>query len=249
MEQIYKQFPVEIKSTQDDTQSDALIVDSYISTYGIDLGKDIILPGAFTESIKSKMDKKKNLPALWQHDQSKLLGHAIDITENEKGILVKTKLPKSHWRVKQEIIPLLQNGSLTDMSIGFGLKQGDFEYNEETNIRTIKKANIFEYSFVSIGMNPNATIESFKSILGDIKSLSDVEQLLKKLTGCSNNDVKTLISKVKEFSKPRDEINEKVQREAEQPIDYAFVKEAIDTKILMKKIQNLCQEQNNKMKL
>ena len=57
-EQIYKQFSVEIKSTIEDQQNDSLIVDSYISTYGIDYGKDIIMPGAFTESIKSKLERK-----------------------------------------------------------------------------------------------------------------------------------------------------------------------------------------------
>lgn len=245
-EQIYKQFSVEIKSTIEDEQNDSLIVDSYISTYGIDYGKDIIMPGAFTESIKSKLERKKNLPALWQHDQQILLGHAVDIKEDENGILVKTKLPKSHWRVKQEIIPLLKNGSLTDMSIGFGLKQGDYEYNEETNVRIIKKANIFEYSFVSIGMNPDATIEGFKSILKSTESLSDIEDLLKKITGKSNSDVKALISKIKEFSKPRDEVKKEDQREAEQTKDFSSVIEEINKYKLQKKIELICQQ---KMKL
>jgi hypothetical protein len=55
-------------------------------------------------------------------------------------------------------------------------------------------------------MNPEARVESFKSI-NNLENLSDIEYILKN-KGFSNTEAKTLISKVKEFSQ-RDVENEK----------------------------------------
>lgn len=239
-EKIIKQFSAKVESSTGENTDKYLYVKSYISTYNVDLGNDRILPGAFTKSIQERTSQGKNIPALWQHDMDILLGHAIEITEDEKGILVVSRLPKSHWRVKDEIIPLLENGSLQEMSIGFIVVK--YSENEEADERVIEEGKLLEYSFVTLAMNPEATIEGFKSI-ETINSLKEVEKLLKS-KGFSNSEAKTLISKVKEFSKTREELKETPQREVEtkqEPdINLEETLKTIQELTLINQINQLC---------
>lgn len=239
---IKKQFSCQVKSINEPTDSNNHEIDLYLSTYDVDLGGDIIVKGAFDESIQNKISNNKNIPVLWQHDQSKLLGHGINFKSDSKGLMAKAILPKDHWRVKNEVMPLLKNGSLTDISVGFSLAKGDYYYDEKNNIRVINKGNLLEFSFVSIGMNPEAEIQSYKSI-EVLENLKEVEKLLKS-KGFSNSEAKTLISKVKEFSKTREESKETSQRDVEtkqQPeINLEETLKTIQELTLINKINQLC---------
>jgi HK97 family phage prohead protease len=248
-EKVIKQFSARIeKSLNQDGQFEDdkfFYVKSYISTYDIDLGKDIVSKGAFTNSIAERTKNGKVIPALWQHDMFSPVGHAINITEDEKGIMVESRLPKAHWRVKEEIIPLMENGTLQEMSIGFSVKRE--EYDKETNIRIIKEGNLFEYSFVTLAMNPKATIESFKS-LENLKDERDIEKLLKQ-KGCSNTESKTMISVIKRILKSsdlRDEVNEEsdtqrdVEEKNEESIDEEAILKSIENFLILNKINEIC---------
>ena len=85
---IIKQFSAKVEASTGEDSDKFLYVKAYISTYDEDLGKDKILPGAFTKSIKERTDSGKNIPLLLQHNMDWLLGHAISIVEDTKGILV-----------------------------------------------------------------------------------------------------------------------------------------------------------------
>ena len=98
------------------------------------------------------------------------------------------------------------------MSIGFFIE--DFEIKDD--LRILKKIDLFEVSLVTKAMNPRALVTGFKSFKElEISSLKDIETFLKE-GGLSNNESKTLISKIKEFSNQRDaEEKEVEQRDAE----------------------------------
>ena len=254
-EKIIKQFSAKVEeiksleksqSTEDKDFEKFLYVGSYITTYNVDLGKDIIAPGAFTKSIKDKMDKGQRIPLLLQHNMDLLLGHAIFFKEDNIGVYVESRLPKSHWRVKGEIIPLLENGSLQEFSVGFGVKSDDYEIDENTGIRTIKQATRYEYSFVTLAMNPEARLQGFKSMIEEVKTLKETEKLLKK-RGFSQSEAKALISKVKEFSKnPCDEEQEEkeTQRDVEEKttesIDEEAILKSIDEYLILNQLNKLC---------
>jgi HK97 family phage prohead protease len=243
---IIKQLSAKVEATTGENPEKFLYVKSYISTYDIDLGKDRILPGAFTKSINERLSKGKNIPLLLQHNMDWLLGHAISIVEDNKGILVESRLPKSHWRVKEEIIPLLENGSLQEMSIGFILQK--YREDEESEVRIIEEAKLLEYSFVTLAMNPEATIEGFKSLMENIKDERGVEKFLRQ-KGCSRTESKTVISVMKEILKSsnlRDEVKEEsdtqrdVEEKKEESIDEEAILKSIDNILILNKLNQLC---------
>lgn len=143
--------------------------EGYASTFGnIDLGNDIVQRGAFLESIE---DLKKNskpipntqfaklMPVLWQHSWDEPIGSFVEMREDDRGLYVKGILPKSDDFVKGRVIPQMETGSISDMSIGFMIQEQTYD----GEIRTIEKATLYETSLVTIPMNPKAHVTNFKS--------------------------------------------------------------------------------------
>ncbi|MBN4074896.1 phage major capsid protein, partial [bacterium AH-315-E09] len=107
-------------------------------------GKEIILPGAFAESIKRNID----IMALVDHDDSKVIARrsngTLRIVEDEKGLLVEIK-PNIGTTYGKDIVALVERRDITGMSIGMIVK--DDEWTKET--RTIKTAELLEVSIVA----------------------------------------------------------------------------------------------------
>lgn len=191
IEKEIKSFPFEVKATAE--ENNIFTFEGYASTFGnIDYGNDIVIRGAFTNSLA----KKSQVPILWQHQMSEPVGRVTTIYEDDKGLYIKANLPKEDTLVSGRIIPQMKIGSIQEMSIGFFTKNYDMA---KDGIRLLKEIDLFEVSLVTIAMNPQALVSGFKSF----ETVRDIEQTLK-ANGFSNNEAKTLISKIKEFSSQRD---------------------------------------------
>jgi len=153
MEYINASF--EIKSFEE-TDVDNYTIVGYASTFGnVDLGNDIVMKGAFADDLKACNTKT----ILWQHKMDQPIGKGC-FTEDDKGLKVEIKLPKSDSFVRERVIPQVKVGSIQGMSIGYMVD----EYEYEGNIRLLKKLTLLENSLVSIPMNPKAEIESVKKM-------------------------------------------------------------------------------------
>ena len=151
----YKNLAFEIKEFNND-DPDYFYFEGYGSTFGnIDRGNDVVVKGAFVESLKGQMPK-----LLWQHKMSEPLGVFIDAYEDEKGLYVKGKMPRDDKFVAERVIPQMKVGSINDMSIGFSIKDADYEKYNGANVRMIKSVDLYEVSLVTIPMNPEAAITS-----------------------------------------------------------------------------------------
>ncbi len=169
MEKEYKAFPFEIKQTSTDDKF--FYFEGYAATFNnIDHGGDRILPGAFSESLQSA----RKVKILWQHKIAEPLGVPTEIHEDAKGLFVKGKMPKEDWLVKNRVIPQIEVGSVDSLSIGFRTLKRTWREVDGVDIRDIEKAELIEFSPVSIPMNDSAVITSHKAITG-FKNLSLVD--------------------------------------------------------------------------
>ena len=152
-------IPFEVKQVKED--EDFFYFSGYGSTFGnIDRGDDVIEKGAFVESLKNEMPK-----LLWQHKMSEPLGIFTNAFEDDRGLFVTGKMPKSDDFVRGRVIPQIKVGSISSMSIGFSIPSDGAEIRkmESGSVRFIKKVNLFEISLVTIPMNTEADITGFKS--------------------------------------------------------------------------------------
>ena len=202
IEKEIKSFPFEVKATAE--ENNIFTFEGYASTFNnVDHGDDIVIRGAFSNSLA----KNSQVPILWQHQMSEVIGISVQLYEDDKGLFIKGNLPKDDTLVSGRIIPQMKVGSIKEMSIGFFTKNYD---RAKDGIRLLKEIDLFEVSLVTKAMNSQALVTGFKSF----ETLRDIEQTLKD-NGFSNTEAKTLISKIKEFSSQRD-ASEDNQRDADE---------------------------------
>lgn len=171
--------PFEIKAVDE-----AGNFEGYASVFNnIDLGDDIILPGAF---IKVKTTRTGQLKLALFHDLTRLIG-AADYKQDDHGLYLKGRvnLKVSYARDAYE---LMKDGTLDSMSIGFNTITSAWEEREGRSIRVIKEAELWEASVVPFGMNPEAQVISVKS---DIRHF---ESALRERMGLSQKEAAAVAS-------------------------------------------------------
>jgi HK97 family phage prohead protease len=135
-----------------------------VSGYGAvfnnrDNGGDVIMPGAFQKSLRDH-----GLPLiLFQHKADECpVGVCVDAHENSRGLWVKAELPKDDTFVAGRLVPQLKRKGMRGMSIGY--RAQEIERRKSDNARLLKQVRLYEVSFVSMPMNPEANVESIKHL-------------------------------------------------------------------------------------
>jgi len=132
-------------------------ITGYASTFGnVDGTGDVVVAGAYMESIAQKMPKM-----LYQHDSDDLIGVWEVAREDGIGLYVEGKIAKTP--LGDEVLELASMGALDSMSIGYRVI--DSEYDAK-GIRILKKLDLMEVSFVTFPANSQAKITSVKSLDG-----------------------------------------------------------------------------------
>jgi len=155
----YMILPFEFKALEQDEKY--YYVEGYSSTYGnVDLGNDRCVSGCFRDDLLQNGTER---PALWQHDARQPVGVKV-FTDGLKGLMFRAKLPKDDDFVSKRVIPQIEVGSVKACSIGYEPLEYDFTNEGGSQIRNLKRCKLYESSFVTFPMNPQAVISVRKSI-------------------------------------------------------------------------------------
>lgn len=136
-------------------------VTAYPSVFGTkDLGNDVMVAGAFAKSLRNH-----GLPLLlFQHKMDDApVGTIVDAKEDKRGLWIKAELPKDDTFVSGRLVPQLKRRGLKGMSIGY--KRMDSEKRKDDGARLLKEVRLYECSFVSLPMHPDAGLESIKGFV------------------------------------------------------------------------------------
>lgn len=153
--------------------TDEGVFEGYGSVYGnIDNGGDIVLAGAFDKSLQNKSPGKVKM--LLQHDTRRPIGVWDDLYSDSKGLVVKGRLLLGTTDGK-ETYEFMKAGAIDGLSIGYRVQ--DSNYDRDSDIRTIIKADLMEVSAVTFPMNELAIVNAVKSGMG-IKTIREFEQFL-----------------------------------------------------------------------
>ena len=88
----YKSAALEVKEIDSNGR-----ICGYASVYGnVDLGGDIVMPGAFAKSCEEHRMQGRKVKMLWQHNPSEPIGVFDVMKEDAKGLYVEGDT--SHWR-------------------------------------------------------------------------------------------------------------------------------------------------------
>jgi HK97 family phage prohead protease len=148
-------------------------VQGIAAAYGnVDFGNDRIMPGAASKSLLGK----SAMPMLLYHDQKRPVGRWAKIQETPEGILVEGKI-STKTRDGAEAYELVKDGALSGLSIGYKTRRARLN----GKVRELHEIDVFETSFVTVGMNPSTGVLSIKSIIEDgaMPTLPQFEEFLR----------------------------------------------------------------------
>jgi HK97 family phage prohead protease len=123
-----------------------------------DLGRDVIVPGAFAKSLQSRPAGKVKM--LRQHDTAEPIGVWLDLAEDKKGLRAKGKLILDTVKGR-ETYALMRAGALDGLSIGFRTLKDRFD--RQKGIRYLEQVDVPEISIVTFPMNPRAVVSNVKA--------------------------------------------------------------------------------------
>jgi Escherichia/Staphylococcus phage prohead protease len=199
MERIVR--PFEVKEV---TESGAF--EGFASTYGnVDLGGDIVEPGAFREFVRTKDGQIRILD---HHVTRRPVGKGKE-TDTHLGLALKAglNLKVSYAR---DVHALMLDHTMDGLSIGFDILPGGSEIDEK-GIRHLTKLKLWEVSIVTFGMNPSALVSSVKA-LPQFNTIRECEAWLRDEAGFTNSVAKQFVARFRQVlvdardeQAPRDE--------------------------------------------
>ena len=145
----------------------------YGSVFGnMDSYREIVLPGAFSESIKAIKAAGDPLPMLWQHKSDQPIGGYTSLVEDSHGLKVTGFLLKDEVQQAKEAYALMKARIVKGLSIGYYVLQDS--YNEKDNVRNLVKLDLREISPVTFPANVEAQVDNVKAALSLIDRKSVV---------------------------------------------------------------------------
>ncbi|QTH21988.1 HK97 family phage prohead protease [Rhizorhabdus wittichii] len=188
----HKQFALEVKDI-----TDTGVIEGYASVFGgsPDAYGDVVLPGAFTNTLnKHKRDGTMPL-MLWGHQSGELpIGDWVDMKEDRKGLWAKGQLDLDD-PVAARVHRAMKRKSVRGLSIGYDtiLRERD---PKKPGVNFLKELDLWEVSPVNFPANRAAQITHIKSIAGadHLPTLPEFEDFLRE-AGFSKSQATAIASK------------------------------------------------------
>jgi len=153
--------------------------DGYASTFGVvDDGADVVEPGAFAKTIQERFSR---IRVGYNHNFDDPIGKPIALTEHTRDQLPEslrarfpqavgglyTKSQISLTTRGRDVLTLLRDGVLNEMSFAYDPIKFDFDENPATKsqVRHLREVRLWEYGPVTWGMNEAAMITGAKSVV------------------------------------------------------------------------------------
>lgn len=165
-----KDFTLKVKAVEETGQ-----IEGYASVFGnVDSANEIVLPGAFADSLAAHKKAGTTPLMLWQHNTDEPIGVWDDLADDGKGLFVKGTLLKG-VQVAEEAFIRLKAGAVRGMSIGYRIKASE-PNKDKPGVINLKSLDLLEASIVSLPANRRARVEAVKG-----ESWGKLEEFMKAL--------------------------------------------------------------------
>lgn len=173
----------------------------YASVFnGLDAYGDSIKPGAYKQTIKNR---ERPIRMRWNHF-GPIIGKWLNVKEDETGLYVEGELTPGH-SVAQNVLASMQHGAVDGMSIGYRPVKSE---DRGDGTRLLKEIELVEISVVEEPADLGAKVGEVKHLIemiDEIKTLKEVESLLREAGGFSRAAATALVSRVKSLPSPGDQ--------------------------------------------
>ena len=135
------------------------LFEGYASLFGVaDLGRDIVLPGAFKKTLVRR--DARQIKMLWQHKASEPIGTWMVVKEDSRSLHVIGRLNLDVSRAR-EVYSLMKEGAVDGLSIGF--RAAKALRDKSSGLRRLAEIDLWEISLVTFPMLPQARVKAVKA--------------------------------------------------------------------------------------
>jgi uncharacterized protein len=164
-----KTFPARIKlgtkdGTADDNTGTTGQFEAIVSVFGNkDAYGEIVMPGAFTRTLKEWEAKGDPIPVYWSHhldDPDFNIGHVLDAKEIEEGLWVKAQLDLENPKAVATH-NLMRTRRVTDFSFSYNVPPGGASEGDDGI--ELNDLDLYEVGPTPIGANPATDLLGVKA--------------------------------------------------------------------------------------
>lgn len=156
-----KTAPATIQAAGIEDGANEGVFEAIVSAFGnVDSYGDVVLPGAFTETLAEWAAKGDPIPVLWSHnsqDPDYHIGYVLDAEERDEGLWVRAQLdpddltdPKSKTA---KIYRLLKGRRVTQFSFAFDVLDAGWGERDDADVYELRKLKLYEVGPCLIGVN------------------------------------------------------------------------------------------------
>lgn len=170
-----KAVPLELKSLEENG-----VFSGYGSVFSVvDLGKDVVEPGAFEKSLRAWKSSGRIVPVLWQHKTSEPIGSWSELAEDNHGLLGKAELWVDDAPYARIAHKGMKTKTITGLSIGYRVLRESLD--RKAGVNRLHELDLVEISVVTNPMNDDARVDAVKNRLltGDVPTIREFEEFLR----------------------------------------------------------------------
>lgn len=153
------------------------VFEGYASKFGnVDSYGDIVIKGAFTESLAAYKPGGAGIPCYWAHrmdDPEMCIGETLAAVEDEIGLKVTVQLDIVSNPKAARAYELIKAGRVAQMSFAYQIDDAELVENAAApfgEAYELRKLTIFEVSIVQIGANTETEITDVKNAVTHLKA-------------------------------------------------------------------------------
>ena len=172
-----KDWPAHIKAlTGDDAEG---TFEAIVSVFGnLDSYGDVVVAGAFTDTLAAWKASGNPIPVIWSHDWSdpfSHIGYTLDAAElmpgderlpddlkNNGGLWVKGRLDLDNAKANQ-VYRLMKGGRVSQFSFAYDVDEGAWIENEDGNHYELRRLQLYEVGPCLVGANEATELLAVKA--------------------------------------------------------------------------------------
>ena len=179
---LYLNSAFETKSYKKGSKS--LKIAGYANTTAKDRAGDVVTAEAWAKGVENY---RRNPVLLYQHKHENPIGKVDKITVDKKGIFVEAAVSEAAEK-NHGVQTLIKDGALKSFSVGFRVKDGKYNSNDDTMM--ITDVELLEISVVSVPCNQ----DSLFSIRKSFDSEKDYNEFTKSFSAADEKEIKMMRS-------------------------------------------------------
>jgi uncharacterized protein len=137
-----------------------------VSVFGtVDAYGDVVLPGAFTDTLAEWKASGDKIPVWWSHrldDPDYNIGEVVDAEETEHGLEAHVRLDLEAPKA-QQVYRLLLARRVTQHSFTYDILDADWGQLDGTEVYQLRKLKLYELGPTPIGANPDTDLLAVKT--------------------------------------------------------------------------------------